>query len=734
MNTFSNDLSSERGVAAPFGDFAAANGPAQLGQVLRHAISVVRRNIWLLMSIVAGFLIAAVIFTMLQTPRYTAEATVEISDQSAQVLGNEMDNELRPTGEWDFDRFLQTQLDIVRSRSLAERVAQRLNLNGSNRFFAAMQAPKLSEISNRQERGEAVIGLLQDNFKSELKENSRIARLHFTSTDAALSAEVANAFTAEYIQANLQRRFNSSAYARNFVSEQLEQARARLEASEREVNAYARRAGLIRTRDASEKDAGSRSSSVTAASLMQLNEAANRAKAERVAAESRWNAEREQPLLSSTTVLADPAVKALRERRDVLQAQAAEARARYLGGHPSIERLDAEVALVDRQLIRAATEARNSVTAQFTSAKSAEAQLREQVNALQGATLSEQDRSVRYNTLAREADTNRSIYEGLLQRFRELNASAGITSSNLTVIDNARPPSEPSSPKLSLNLALALVFGIVLAAIAIFLRDQLDDRVRVPEDVDAKVGLKLLGVIPKADSSSSIDQLSDAKSAISEAYSALRTSLLFSTPTGLPKLLLVTSAQASEGKSTTSYALASSFARIGKRVLLVDADLRRPSIHTILGVSNKQGLSDILVGTDTFESSVIRGNALSPDVIASGSISPNVAELLSSPAMAVFMTDVEQRYDFVVIDSAPVLGLADSPQLSALSDGVLMVIESDRAHGGQLKTALRRLRSMRPVLLGAVLTKFDARKLGNEYSSYYGHDYYRYETNQPKAA
>jgi capsular exopolysaccharide synthesis family protein len=704
-----------------------------LGNVLRYTVAVVRRNLWLLISIVAAFLVGAVLLTMLQTPRYTATTTIEIADQGARVLGREMeaDQQQEQLNQFDVDRFLKTQIDIARSRNTAMRVAQRLNLYASDLFLEAMQSPDVKELPTARQRQEAVIKLLQDNFAADLPEDSRVARLSFDSTNPQLSADIVNAYAAEFIQANLQRKFDSSSYARNFVSEQLQQARARLEASERELNAYARSAGLIRTRDPNDKnDTPGIPSSVTTASLMQLNEAANRAQADRVAAQARWDAERAQPLLSSATVLSDPTVQALRAQRDTLQAQLAEARTRYQEGHPTLTRLEGQIATVGSELTRAANEARNSVRAQYVGALQAENQLRGRVASLRGDTLAEQDRSVRYNTLAREADTNRSIYEGLLQRFRELNASAGITASNLTVIDVAAPPQKPSSPKLLLNLVLALVVGLVLAIVVIYLRDQLDDRIRTPEDIGAKVGLKLLGVTPKLDDGDPKAAIDDPKSPLSESYSALRTSLLYSTATGLPKLLLVTSAQPSEGKTTTSYAVARGFARTGKRVLLVDADLRRPSVHKIAGIKNKVGLSSLLINEATVATAVSATDVDGLTVLPSGPIPPSPAELLSSPRMVALLEQFEGMFDLVVVDSAPVLGLADSPELAGLADGVMMVIEADRGRGGQLKAAVRRLRAMRPVMLGAVLTKFDPTKGSNAYSAYYGYDYYHYQERE----
>jgi len=370
---------------------------------------------------------------------------------------------------------------------------------------------------------------------------------------------------------------------------------------------------------------------------------------------------------------------------------------------------------------------RNGVRGDFEAALQTEERLRGQVNTLQGATLSEQDRSVRYNTLAREADTNRQLYEGLLQRYRELNAASGISASNIAIIDPANIPDTPSSPKLIRNLLAGVLLGAVVALVTVFLSDQLDDRIRIPEDVEEKVNLALLGVIPKETEDDLASQLADPKSPLSEAYASLRGSLMHSTTDGLPHVLLITSSQQSEGKSTTSFATARALSRVGKKVLLIDADMRRPSLHHRTNLPNTGGLSTLLTSSADISSVIQPTDEENLFVITSGPHPPSPTELLSSPKMVQLLDDLAERFDSVVIDSPPVLGLADAPVLSALVDGVAFVIEAESGQRGAVKAALRRLRAMKPRLVGAVLTKFDPSKSANRYSSYYGYEYYRYK-------
>ncbi len=707
-----------------------AAGENPISANVRHAIAAIRRHFWMAIAIVGAVLVLALISTLLDTPRYTAKTSVQINDQSDEVLGSEFETgNVSPPSDWDIDRFLNTQLDILRSRGLAERVADRLDLSGSERFFSAMEVPT-SALSGDQAKDRALaVELLRDNLQIELPRSTRIAEVSFTGTDPGMAANVVNAFAEEFIQANLQRRFDSTSYARDFVEEQLEEARVDLEQSERDLNDYAKSVGLIRTRDVLSPDGrDTLAGTVTTSSLIQLNDAAIQARANRIAAQSRWQAIQATPLLSSQAVLANPTVQALMTRRAEIDSELQVARERYLGKHPAIDRLEGDLAAVSRQLQTTASQVRESIRAEYRAAQSAETQLDGQVSRARGNSLAEQDQSVRYNVLARQADTARSIYDGLLQRYRELNASAGISSSNIAIIDRAEAPTTPSSPNVPRNLALGLLLGLGLAGVAVFMRDQLDDVIHTPEDVEDKLDLALLGVVPRAEEGTPLEALDNPKSPIAEAYNSMRGALLYSTPQGLPKVIVVTSAQAHEGKSTTSFAIASGFARIGMKPLLIDADLRRPALDKLLGIRAERGLTDLLVSQADPASSILTIKDHGFDLLPTGPLPPSPSELLSSPRMAQLLEMFAESHDVVIVDSPPVLGLADAPMLAAIADGTVFVVEAERGRSGSLKAALRRLRSMKPVLLGAVLAKFDPTRSGNRYSAYYGYDYYQYAT------
>lgn len=704
---------------------------------VRELVSIIRANLLIISTIITSTLALAVIATMLQTPRYTAATTLQINDQSAQVLGKQDDISQDPVvSSADTERFLQTQIDILQSRALMERVAQKLRLIGNARFYDAMGIRPPSGDLTRAELEDLTLQALEDARNVSLPRNSRLASVSFTSPDPALAARIANTLAAEFIQSNLQRRFDSSAYAREFISSQLDEARGKLERSERDLNAYARQAGLIRDRDAGsgpdQKPAGG---SVTTASLLQINSAANQAQAARIAAQQRWDLVSRGDPLNSPDVLSNPAISQLLAERARVQSELQKQRANHLEDYPAVAQLRAQVGVIENQLQSVARSIRASVKQQFDAANETEQSLKQEVAQLKGSSLEEQDRLVQYKLLAREADTNRTVYEGLLQRYKELNAAAGISASNIAIIDPAILPIRPSSPNLLRNMLLALAGGIGIAAAFVLLRTQLDDSVRVPEDVEGKLGMPLLGVIPLAQDLEVTDQLDDPKSPISEGYNSLRSALLYSTASGLPKTILITSSQPSEGKSTTGIAIATGIARLGRSVLLLDADLRRPAVHRFLtgaDADNKQGVSSLLTSQCTVDQVLRDTDVASLKVITSGPIPPSPTELLSSNRMQMLLDELSARFDLVIVDSPPVLGLADAPLMSALVDGVVLVVQSDRSRRGSLKASLRRLRGMHTTVLGALLTKFDATKVGNRYSEYYGYNYYQYSTSADK--
>ena len=345
--------------------------------------------------------------------------------------------------------------------------------------------------------------------------------------------------------------------------------------------------------------------------------------------------------------------------------------------------------------------------------------------------LGSQDNNFQYNLFKREVDTNRELYDSLLQRYKEIGVAGGVGVNNITVIDKAKVPTLPIKPNLVLNLMIAIVLGLGLGIAMALMFEHLDDTIKLPEDMEKILGLPVLGIIPatkvNAGAELSMTANADPHSPFAEAYRSLRTSLQFSTPAGMPKVLLVTSTAVGEGKSTTALSLATHITQTGKNVLLIDCDLRKASLHKKLAVPNDVGLTNHLAG-DASPLGVTRGCSIPRlFLIPSGPLPPNPAELLGSAKMVALLNLAAERFDQVIIDGPPVLGLADAPLLGSLATAAVLVAECGATSRQFALGAVKRLRSTRTRLVGGVLTKVDTQRRS------YGYHGYAYEYSDADA-
>lgn len=693
---------------------------------LREISAIVYRSRWWVAGIVGACILLAVAYALLTTRLYDSSVSIEVRQEAEKVLGTEADRE-GAASKGDADRFLQTQLDIIRSRGVAAAVAQSLGLFRGESFLDRMdvelpELPSESRISPDQLRREFVVDTLRDNLKVEYTGNTRIAQLTFRSPDPALSAQVANAYADNYIRNNLARKFDSSAYALEFLRNQLREAQGRLEASEQAALRYARDTRIV---DASNAAVGTgdptRPQSLVTAQLVQLNQAYSAAVAERIQAEQQWERVAKLPLLTIPQVLSNPAVQNLLDRRAQARAVYEQQRQTRREDYPAVRDARAQAVELDAQVNAVAANIRSSVRAPFDVALAREREIDSQLERLKSSTLAEQNQGIQLSILRREADTNRQQYDVLLRRYNALNAEAGVQTNNLSVVDRADVPRRPAWPRLPLILALAVATGLVLSAIAIILREQLFDAVRTPDDVTDRLNIPLIGTVPLVEDAKAA--LADPKSGISEAYGSIRTMLSLASETGLPRTLMVTSSQAGEGKSTACYALAISLARAGLRVLVADIDIRRPNMHNMFDLPNKVGVTNVLAGQTTIQEAKTTIPGMSIDVLTTGGTAPNPAELISSKQMLRLIEETAQAYDVVLFDSAPVLALADAVILSARVDATMFVIESGRNTVRNVIGATNRLRSSEGNIAGAILTKFDPGRLGYGNADDYGYTY-----------
>jgi succinoglycan biosynthesis transport protein ExoP len=699
-------------------DLTERNDPAQMLNLAEYWRLALKHRL-LIIAIFVAAVVIGLAMTLLTTPTYTASTTLQIDREAARILN--VDD--APPGESMIagEEFFQTQYGLLRSRSLAERVIESLGLASSDTFLRAMgESPDDGEANaqNAQQRREATLRLIQANLAVKPVRGSRLVVVSFTSPDPALSARIANAFAENFIQSNLDRKYESSAYARTFLEDRIAQTKSELEGAERQLVAYASQQQIINVGDGEGANPGE-TQSLVSRNLVTINQALAAATADRVAAEEKWRQVQSAPLGSLPDVYQNQSIQALTADRARLRAQYQEGLGTYQPDYPLMVELRSRIAELDAQITTIGREIRESIRAQYQIALRQEQSLRRRVGGLEGDVLNLRERSIQYNILQREVDTSRTLYDALLQRYKEVSVTAVVASNNISVVDAATPPKAPSAPNMLLNLALAALLGLGFGILAAFVLEALDESLATPEDVESKLGIPVLGAIPRLDKSETpATALADLRSAFSEAYYSLRTALQFSTADGAPRTILVTSSRPAEGKSTTAFALAQSFARVGKRVLLVDGDLRNPSMHRLIGVDNERGMSNVLSGSATPAEVAHATETANLSFISCGPLPPNPAELWGSDRIGEFLAEALLQFDQIVIDGPPVLGFADAPILASSVNGTLFVLESRGTRRGQARGALKRLRTGSGHLLGAVLTKFNART-----ASYGGYDY-----------
>jgi capsular exopolysaccharide synthesis family protein len=665
---------------------------------------------WLILGTIAVALAGAIVLTFLTTPLYRASAVLEINPPTVEILDPQKSGTRMQQNDRDF---LVTQYGLLASRNLAQRVAQDLNLSGNPEV--------VPEGIDRATGLKVATGALMSGFEVEPVQGSRLVQIAFTSPSPALAAQITNSYADNFINSNLERRYEASSYARQFLERQIAKTKSELEKTERQLVAYAQAQGLISTGGQQGQAAGD-TNSLEGASLIALNEALAQAQSKRIAAEQRY---RQAGRINASQTIESTAP--LRAERARVQAEYQEKLARFKPDYPEMVQIRSRLEALDQQIARetgtVSGGSTSSLLAEYQAAAAEERTLQARVAQLKGSVLAERGNRIQYNILQREVDTNRSLYDALLQRYKEIGVAGGIGTNTVSVVDRAEVPGAPSSPNLMLNLLIALALGAIAGMGAALALEFLNDTIKTPDDVREKLRLPSLGVVPKKKGNEPLsEELKDQTSPISEAYFSLQTSIQFTTDSGAPKTLLITSTRAAEGKSSTTLALAQGFARLGKSVLLIDSDLRKPAFVT--GLEPNEGLSKLLTNSEPLSQHVMKTQFEGLSLLPCGPLPPNPAELLSSPRLKAIIAEASAAYDMVIVDGPPVLGLADAPLLAGTCRGTLLVIESGKTRTKAAIDATNRLKAAGGNIVGAVLTKFRHQAHGYGYG--YSYEPYRY--------
>ena len=728
----------------------ATGGATELDESLhlRDILRIILKRKWWILSIALLVFLVATLFTLLQTPIYRATTVVQIEKTAARIV-DYRDGSSNPESGWYDERdFLTTQIELLRSKALAERVMESLRLDidkgksaSASEVVAAVAAVQevrtdwigriLSTWKKRQEPSvkdaqtldrESVLGALRGALTVEPVRNSRLVKINIDSSNAELASKMANTWADSYIKSNLERRLNASSYAKTFLEQQLALIKEKLELSERQLNEYTRQKQIV---NIDEK------TNLNGQNLSEFTNALAKAEQERIRAEASYD-EIKRNLGNSKEILDSKSLSLFRENKAKLEAEYQDQLKIYKPGFPKMQQIQAQIDEIEKR-IKSETEVIKSsidgtARAAFLSAKAQEGQLRARVDSAKRNVLDIQDQGIRYNILKREVDTNRELYAGLLQRFKEVGIAGGVGTNNISVADKADVPLFPFKPDLFRNAMIGLILGLMAGLALAFVVEYMDDSIKFPDEVERFTGMALLGAIPKVTSKQGaayVQATSDPRSAVAEAYRSVRTALQFSTFSGAPRTLAITSCTKNEGKSTTAFAVAVALSQLGKRVLLVDGDMRNPSLHKMLGLDHAVGLSNLL-SSNVEPISVTHTTAFENlYFISAGPLPPNPAELLMGPNMSKLLSPNSSMFDHIVIDAPPVLGIADSIVMCNRADASLFVIESSGTSKTSIRNALRRLRQAGVQPLGAILTKMSGGSGGYGYDAeyyYYGAD------------
>ena len=721
---------------------------------LRDYWKVLQKRRWSILACLLITIITTAIVTFAMRPIYRGTTTIQINKESSQIVDFK---EILAINTMDLD-YYQTQYKILESRSLAKRVIQALGLSKHPEFlpqngnspFQIWRSNLLTSISNRltsQNKGRGplseseketanetrIIDEFLDKLKVEPIRNSRLVRIHFDSHYPDLATQISNILAAMYVKQNLETRFTATEQAKEWLTGQLGDLKGKVEKSDEALQAFGSKHDII---SLEEKE------NIVMRRLSELNEALAKAETERMSKEALYQQTTSQNSDSLPAILENKLVQELKQTSIQLEAQYMKhSETLFKPDWPEMKRLKEQMETVQNRLNSEIKKIVAGLKNEYDSSLRKEVLLRNAFEEQKAKAMEMQQNAIQYNILKREADTNKELYRGLLQRMKEAGVSAGITASNIQVVDQAEMPTKPFKPNKELNLLLASVVGLFLGVGLAFFLEHLDDTVKTPEDLEGLIQLPSFGIVPEAaherrkllDSNNScpVELITSGhpKSMLSEAYRSIRTSILLSTSGRPPRTIAISSPNPGEGKTTTVINTAIALSQTGVQVVVIDGDMRKPRLHKIFGKENGVGLSNFLSGNAELDSVIKNSEIPNLYYIPSGPIPPNPSELLGSALFKDMIECLGSRFNHLVIDCPPLLAFSDSVIISTNVDGVIMVVIDGKTPRETLQRSKEVLQQVDARILGVVINRAKIR--GGEYGSYY-HRYYYYYGKEEK--
>jgi polysaccharide biosynthesis transport protein len=696
---------------------------------------ILRKHQWLIATFLLTVVTVVTIASFKMKPVYKAAARVEVDKESQNTLpfqGVNYDEYI------DMENYVETQVKILQSETLALQTINALNLSQYPEFGGPSGPIAMSHGGAGVARP-AILGAFLGNLSVRRVPNSRLVEVEFASGDPALAARVANGHVQNYIEQNFRSKYDATTQASGFLSAELEDLRIKVETSEDARVAYERENQIWQI---DEKQ------NITTQTLGDLNKAVTEAQTSVAASEALYRMATSGNVDLLPEVRNSPVIQDLTKRKSALDDSYAEALEQYGPNFPKAKRIAEQKKEVESELARAQNLVVGSIEEDYKAARQHLVLLQEALDRQKAESNELAEKLVQFHILEHDAESNKQLYDGLLQKLKEAGITAGLRSSNIRVVDPALVPTAPAGPQKAKNILMSILVGLVGGIGLALFREYLDNTVKSPDDIESLAGLPSLAVVPSLPSSNGyhgkwpklthkaapqvgsgprVETLSHTqpKSQISEAFRALRTSLLLSQAEHPPQVILVTSALPREGKTTSAVNLAVTLAQLGDRTLLLDSDLRKPGIRRALNltIGKETGLSSYLAGVATLDEIIFPHPTIDNlATVMTGPVPPSPADLLSSRRMREAISALRLRFKFIVIDSPPVMAATDAVIVSSLTDGVLLVVRSGETPREAFTRTRDLLGAVKSRILGVVLNAVDS----SAPDYYYSYRYYPY--------
>jgi succinoglycan biosynthesis transport protein ExoP len=719
--------------------------------IRRHKGAVVLAT---LLGCLGGFLVT------LSDPRiYQARTTLEIQGRNEEFLNMKNVNPVSETNGGYLDTDIQTQVKILQSRALLSRVSEKLdarphpdNLQPADRLGTWRKALRINPPSSEQLWAQA-LRTAAGGVRVRSSGTNRIVDVSCDSTNGQLAADFCNVLAREYIDQNLEARWKTTEYTGQWLTKQLQDLKIKLEKQEEELQSYARATGLVFM---AEKN------NVQETTLGDLQKELSDARADRIAKQSKYEMAATSPAGALPDVLDDEPLKDTQRSLADLQAKLAELQVTFTSGHSEVKRVLAQISAIEAALESSRTNILTRIRKEYEAAERREALLAkayaDQTRLLSGKA----EETAHYNLLKRDVDATRLLYETLLQRLKEASIASALRATNVRVVDAAEAPAAPYKPDVTQRGSVGLLFGLIVGVVFAVLRERADRTLQDPGDVSYYLGVPELGVVPvgelfdparprnafrsanlsaasagtvKAGFDSRVEMIAfrQKTSLLAESFRTTLTSILFSRRNSedRPRLLVLTSASPKEGKTTVVCNLGISLAEINQRVLVIDGDMRRPRLHSVFDVENTHGLSDLLLekaplSTAKLEAACTQTLVPGLHVLPSGNSRHHASSLLHSPRLAELLKLARERFDTVVVDTPPMVNIADSRVVARFADALILIVRSGVTTRDAAQLAKARFAEDGTPVLGTILNFWNPKTPGYSYYKYYYDGYYHY--------